>query len=471
LSSSPFDFPEFNGEKSCWSQVRSPADALKKNVQTPQALDKVDDEVVLRQKDNRWLIVTLLLLSVCINYIDRGSLSVAAPVLKKEFSLSPARLGYLLSAFFWSYTVCQLFVGWLVDRYNVKWIYAGGFLIWSLAMASTGLVNGFTAFFVARLFLGIGESVFLPSASRIMVGLFRPAERGLPNALVDVGTKIGPAISILIGGFVLTHYGWKALFIWVGLASLLWLLPWSLWGPSFSEHRTAAVPSRSTSLTVEDSEVVSGQPAVCKPTFALLLARREVWGTSLGMFALGYVWVFLLTWLPDYLVTARGYSLEQMSVLGSLPYFGMAAASLGGGWLSDLASSMGGSATFVRKSFATVGLLLCAALLLPVGIVADPKLGIGLLIAACIALGLFTSNVWAITQILAGEKAAGQWTGVQNFIGNLGGVSPIVAGVIVQRTGSFFLAFAVAAGVLIVGAAAYSTLVGRVEEIEWNSVS
>src|SRR6476660_233582 len=123
-----------------------------------KVLDKVDDKVVLENSGNRWLIVVLLLLSVCINYIDRGSLSVAAPVLKKEFSLSPERLGYLLSAFFWSYTVCQLFVGWLVDRYNVKWIYATGFLIWSLAMAGTGLVNGFAAFFVARLLLGIGES-------------------------------------------------------------------------------------------------------------------------------------------------------------------------------------------------------------------------------------------------------------------------------------------------------------------------
>jgi MFS family permease len=189
-------------------------------------LDKVNDEAAPREASDRWFIVVLLLLSVCINYIDRGSLSVTVPVLKKEFSLSPEKLGYLLSAFFWSYTVCQLFVGWLVDRYNMKWIYAGGFLIWSLAMAGTGLVNSFAAFFVARLFLGIGESVFLPSASRIMVRLFQPAERGLPNALVDVGTKVGPALSMLIGGFVLAHYGWRALFIWVGLASLLWLVPW-----------------------------------------------------------------------------------------------------------------------------------------------------------------------------------------------------------------------------------------------------
>src|ERR1051325_9771135 len=174
----------------------------------------------------RWVIVGLLLTSVFINYIDRGSLSVAAPVLSEEFALSPRKLGYLLSAFFWSYTLFQLVVGWLVDRHDVKWVYAGGFLLWSLAMASTGLANSFTALFAARLVLGIGESVFLPSVSKIVVRLFPSDQRGLPNALVDVGTKVGPALSILIGGLLLDHYGWRALFIGIGLASLVWLLPW-----------------------------------------------------------------------------------------------------------------------------------------------------------------------------------------------------------------------------------------------------
>src|SRR3989454_11917168 len=175
----------------------------------------------------RWGIVVLLLLSVCINYIDRGSLSVAAPVIAKEFSLSDERLGYLLSAFFWSYTVFQLVVGWLGDRRDVKWVYAGGFLVWSLAMASTGLATSFAGLLAARLWLGIGESVFLPSVSKIVVGLFPPERRGLPNALVDVGTKVGPALSIYLGGMLLQDYGWRILFIGAGLGSLLWLIPWT----------------------------------------------------------------------------------------------------------------------------------------------------------------------------------------------------------------------------------------------------
>src|SRR2546429_6116198 len=192
--------------------------------------------VTSAQPSARWGIVCLLLLSVCINYVDRGSLSVAAPILSEEFSLSPSKLGYLLSAFFWSYTAFQLVVGWLVDRHDVKWVYACGFIFWSLAMASTGLATSFAGLLAARLCLGIGESVFLPSVSKIVVRLFPPARRGLPNALVDVGTKVGPALSIYLGGMLLRDYGWRALFIGIGLASLLWLLPWLYSMPSEPPH-------------------------------------------------------------------------------------------------------------------------------------------------------------------------------------------------------------------------------------------
>ena len=398
---------------------------------------------------NHWVVVVLLLLSVCINYIDRGSLSVAAPVLSEEFSLSPAQLGYLLSAFFWSYTLMQLVVGWLVDRYEVKWVYTAGFLVWSLAMAATGFVNSFAVLFAARLVLGVGESVFLPSVSKIVVRLFPAERRGLPNALVDVGTKMGPFLSTIIGGLLVKTHGWRALFIGVGLGSLLWLLPWIWLAPVDGERSGRRDSGRAGMLEI--------------------LSRRETWGTSLGMFALGYVWVFLLTWLPSYLTRERHYSLERMAVFGSLPFLGMAVTSLAGGWASDFWIARGHTPTFVRKTFAVAGLLLCAGLMLPAALVADQSVAMGFLIAAAMCLGIFTSNVWAITQTLAGPEAAGKWTGIQNFIGNLGGViSPIIAGTIVQKTGSFFLAFAVAAGILILGALSYLTLVPRIEPLVWR---
>jgi len=324
-------------------------------------------------------------------------------------------------------------------------------------MAGTGLVHGFAALFAARLFLGIGESVFLPSASRIVVRLFAAERRGLPNALVDVGTKVGPALSILIGGLVVKNFGWRVLFVVIGLGSLVWLLPWMALMPG-------AAQLKPTKPENDPTTSLGAQPGL-DLRWSDLLRRRELWGTSLAMFALGYVWIFLITWLPDYLVKERGFSLGEMSVLGSLPYWGMAGTSLTGGWASDRLIAAGYSQTTIRKSIALAGLVLCAGLLLPVGFVTDRAAAIGFLIAACIALGLFTSNVWAITQTLAGPEAAGKWTGIQNFIGNLGAVSPIAAGFIVESTGSFFLAFVMASVILVLGATAYWLLIPRIERV------
>ncbi len=404
-----------------------------------------------RKSECVWL-MSLLVLAVGINYIDRGSLSVAAPKLTEEFKLSPSQLGWLLSAFFWSYALFQLVAGWLVDRYDVKWVYAGGFLLWSLATAGTGLLTGFSMLFAMRLLLGVGESVAYPATSRIIALNFPEHQRGLANSLVDAGSKIGPGLSTLVGGLLVDRFGWRALFLSVGLVSLLWLLPW-IW----------KVPS---------ARAVRGPTRESGPSMMEILRRPDAWGTSLAMFCLGYSWYFLLTWLPSYLVKERHFSMTTMALLGSLPFWGMALASVAGGWTSDRWIARGGSPTLVRKTFVVTGQLLCAGLMVPAVLVQDPALAIGLLIASCVSLGIFTSNVWAITQTLAGPTAAGKWTGIQNAVGNLGGVvSPAVTGVIVEQTGSFFLAFAAAAVMLVIGAATYLTLIGEIAPQRWDSAA
>jgi MFS family permease len=395
----------------------------------------------------------LLVLSVAINYLDRGILSVSAPLLQTELTLSPTQMGLLFSAFFWSYSVFQLPAGWLVDRYDVKHALSAGFLLWCLATASVGLITGFGWLLGARVLLGIGESVAYPAYSRILARDFPESRRGLANALVDAGSKIGPALSTLAGGLLVSRFGWRALFVGMGIGGLLWLVPWIF----------AAPAGRRPALVHE-----SGQPI----RMLDILRRREAWGTYLGMFCLGYVWYFLISWLPSYLVTGRGLSLESMAVLGSLPFWAMAATSVLGGWFSDRLIRRGASVTRVRKSFVTGGLLLCGVTLLPAAAVHGPDLSVLLLVVSCAALGLFTSNVWAITQTLAGPHAAGSWTGIQNAIGNLGGViSPVLTGVVVGWTGSYYLAFAVASGMLLVGAASYLILVGEIGPLEWTKPS
>lgn len=397
-------------------------------------------------------ILVLLVLAVGINYIDRGTLSVSKSNISAEFALNSTQMGLLFSAFFWSYALFQLVAGWLVDRYDVKWVYAIGFVIWSLATAAMGFFSGFAVFFALRLLLGIGESVAFPATSRILAANYAEEQRGFANALIDAGSKIGPALSMLFGGLFVASYGWRALFIVVGLGSLLWLIPW-LWLVPSEKKKVEAGEARQTVTAVGWTQ---------------LLARREVWGTSLGMFCLGYAWYFLVSWLPAYLEEDRGFSKTDMAIFGSLPFWAMAVTSLMGGWFSDRWIQAGATPTRVRMTFIVAGFLLCAAFMVPAVMVKEASLCVAFLTAACAALGFYTSNVWAVTQTLAGPAAAGKWTGIQNCIGNLGGVvSPALTGWLVTETGSFTLAFAFSSGVLVLGVGAYIFLVGRVAPLEW----
>src|SRR5713226_9987851 len=168
----------------------------------------------------------LLALSIFINYIDRGNLAIAAPLLKDDLGLSVYQLGILFSSFFWTYAIFQIVSGWLVDRFPVNWVLALGILLWSAATFGTGLVSGFKLLFVMRLILGIGESVAYPSYSKIISRHFSASQRGRAHSLISAGPASGPAVGTLIGGMLMARVGWRLFFIVLGVASALWLLPW-----------------------------------------------------------------------------------------------------------------------------------------------------------------------------------------------------------------------------------------------------
>jgi MFS family permease len=394
-------------------------------------------------------VLALLVLSITINYVDRGALSVSAPLMTKELNLTTAEIGLLLSAFFWTYATFQLVAGWMVDRLSVKWVYAAGFLIWSLATAAVGFAHSLPALLAARFVLGAGESVAFPACSKIIVNTYPEARRGMANAFIDAGAKIGPGLSTLIGGLAVASFGWRGVFIAIGLGSLLWLVPWVLSAP----------PDRPQDTRAQGT-----------PTWWEILSKRPVWATSLGMFAYGYTNYFLLTWLPSYLVQERGFSLSDMATLGSIPFWTMGVTSLLAGWSSDRLIRAGRNASRVRRAYAALGLLLCGAAMFPAPMVASATDSLTLITLASAAIGLFSSNVWAITQTLAGVTAAGRWTGFQNFVGNLGGVAaPLITGWIVTETGSFLFAFWTAAAILISGVAAYAVMLKNIEPVPWQT--
>ena len=393
-------------------------------------------------------VIVLLGISVFINYVDRGNLAIAAPMVKDELGISAAQLGILLSAFFWTYACLQPVSGWLVDRLNVNWVIAGGFLLWSAATAATGFVHTLAALFAVRLVLGIGESVAYPSYSKL-IALYVPEEhRGLANSVISAGLALGPGFGILMGGTLMARFGWRPFFIVLGIASLLWLVPWIKWMPEAKD----SIPMDATGV----------------PSFPEFLRLRSAWGTCIGLFSGNYVNYFLITWLPFYLVRERHFSMEGMAKIGGTIYLVGACFATLAGWLSDRWIGAGGTPTRVRKTFVGGGMALCG-ICLGLSVVGSPAFCIAMLLLGMIFFGASASNLWAITQTLAGPQAAGRWTGFQNFVGNLAGVvAPAITGFVLQRTGHFYWAFVVLAVVALAGTVSWIFMVGRVEQVVWH---
>jgi MFS family permease len=394
------------------------------------------------------VVVALLAISAFINYVDRGNLSIAAPMLKDELGISAAKLGVLLSAFFWTYACSQLLSGWLVDRFNVNWVFAAGFILWSAATAMTGIVQAFSALLVLRLLLGMSESVAYPSYSKIIALNFSEEHRGFANSMISAGLVLGPGFGMFFGGLLMARFGWRPFFIVLGLASMLWIVPWWMWMPK--KHQA----------TLTDS---IGAPSVFE-----FLRLRSAWGTCAALFCGNYVSYFLITWLPYYLVRERHFSMDNMAKLGGTAYFLGACFSMFSGWLSDRWIATGATPSLVRKTFTGGGLAL-SGIFIGLAAVSGTNYCAVALILGVIFYGVSASNIWAITQTLAGPKAAGRWTGFQNFIGNLAGVvAPALTGFVLERTGQFYWAFEITTGVALVGMASWVFLIGPVEPVIWD---
>jgi len=410
-----------------------------------------ESQIKTSMSRREWTLVILLVISVVINYVDRSNLSLAAPLIQRQFALSPLQLGSLLSAFFWTYALMQLFgvAGWISDRFAVGWVLVGGYVLWSGATIATGLVGGFSTLYAARLLLGAGESVAYPCYSRVFAEL--PQEhRGRANALIDVGTKLGPSAGMFVGGLLLVHLGWRMLFIVLGVGGLLWLAPW-----------IKTMPHVGRAVKTENAEAM--------PSISKMLGMRCAWGAFLGHFCGNYFYYFLLAWLPNYLVGEEKMSMGSMSRLTAAVFLLIAVSTLVVGWGSDRLIATGVSPTRVRRVAVVGGLGVASSLLLLEFVHHNVPISLLILAVACVGYGAFASNHWAIAQTLAGPAMAGRWSSLQNGIANLSGiVAPWVAGAIVQINGSARLAFVIAGAVALVGALLWGFLVRRVEPVQWG---
>jgi ACS family D-galactonate transporter-like MFS transporter len=394
----------------------------------------------------------LILLAICalVNYVDGGNLSIAAPLLKDELRISVTQLGLLLSAFFWTYTAMQFVSGWLVDRFAVNLVMVAGFLLWSLATALTGLVQGFTMLLAMRWMLGVGESGMVPACSKIL-GLHLPEHhRGFANGVLQGAWSFGPAVGTLGAGHLMAKYGWRPVFIGIGLTSLAWVPAWIKWMP-----RGQAV----------DPFVVAA------PSFADILRQRSFWGVCAGHFSVNYLAYFMLTLLPLYLVRERYLSMQSMAKVASAYYAIEGLSAITTGWFSDFFIRRSYKTTLVRKSAMAVGHTIAAIALAGCALV-NFHWYLFCLAAVGIGCGTARAGPFAFSQTLAGPRATGKWTGLQNGFANLSGVvAPALTGFLVDRTGKFLVPLASAAAMLVAGGLAWVFGVGRVEQVSWESES
>jgi len=395
----------------------------------------------------RWSIVGLLFAASLINYLDRAAISFALPLISKDFQLTAQGKGLLLSSFFWSYALMQIPVGWAADRFNLRWLYAGAFIIWSFAQGFTGLAESLTAVLAFRILLGIGESIYLPGGTKIVSLLFSAKERGLPSGLFDFGTRTGLVLEGILVPWLLVHFGWRRTFLILGFTALVWLVPW-LW----------IFPRR---LQMARADVAT--PNLASRSVARTLLSRNLLGICLGFFCFDYYWYVLVTWLPDYLVTVRQLSIVQAGFYASLAFFTFGIAEPIGGWIADSLIRRGWDETSTRKGIVTVafamGIFLIAAMR-----TVHTGMAIVLLVAASL-VGLATGNLLAILQSCAPSEAVGIWTGAENFAGNLAGIiAPLAVGFLITTYGSYVPGFQLASIILLAGLLAYWFVVGDLKE-------
>jgi MFS family permease len=393
-------------------------------------------------------VVVLLALAIFINYVDRGNLATAAPLMKDELHLSASRFGLLLSAFFWTYVPAQILAGWLCEKINPYRTYALGLGLWSVSTALTGLAGGFAMLILLRLLLGLGESVAFPCSSKLIAQHLPQHRLGVANGMIALGLSLGPAFGTFAGGLLMARLGWRPVFLLFGLVSLLWLWPW-------------------LAMTRNLSRADDAPKVDAAPPFSRILARREAWGAGLGHFCNNYAFYFVISWLPLYLVKTRGFTVSQMAELGGLIYLVYAASSIVTGWLSDRWLAAGGSVTLVRKSIIIAGHVLTATAMLGC-MLGNAQVAVASLFLAGISFGFNSPCLYAIGQTLAGPRGAGKWIGFQNCIGNLAGiVAPIITGAVVDRTGEFTWAFAVAGGVALTGVLGWTAMIGKIAPLTW----
>jgi MFS transporter, ACS family, solute carrier family 17 (sodium-dependent inorganic phosphate cotransporter), other len=394
----------------------------------------------------RFILVIFAFTCFLLSLVDRVNLSVVAPVLMKHYGWTPITMGVVLSAFFWGFSASPLIGGWLADRMGGKRILEFGALWWSLWTLLTPFAPGVVGFSIFRALLGLGEGVNAPAIQSLASRWFPVHERARAVSIYLSGSPVGTIIAFPLTTWVITSFGWPAVFYIFGALGALWVILWHFFGASSPESHP----------TISDEErryIVEGRKASAelgKVPWRILLTKAPVWGLVSTTFSVAWVvWLFI-AWLPTYLMETHRFSLKESGIYSALPFVSNIVGQIAYGWVQDRFIARGASITVVRKVSLSIAFVGAIVFLLLIPNAKDAMHAVWYLIAA-MALFSGAQMTVMVNNIDIGPRHAGVILGLQATAGNIAGaISPVVAGVILVRTGSFNGVFYLIVALLVV---------------------
>ncbi len=389
----------------------------------------------------RWKIFWMLLLLISINYIDRASLSVAMPLISKEFHIGPAIEGLLLSSFFWTYAFMQIPGGMLADRYGPRIVIAGATAGWGLFQALAAVSIGWGSLLLTRLGLGVAEAPIYPAGGKLNGIWMTRNERGRGATLLDGGAPLGSALGgILISGLIAFLGSWRMSFVIAGVGTMVvGYFAWRFIRNHPSEH-SGVNAAEIAHIEASHAKERAGEPKEISGKPLEFFRYRSVWGMFFGWLCFNSLFYGLLTWMPTYLSKVHGLNIQQIGGAVFIMFFSGFIGELVGGWLADWWKASGAPESKVLRILFGFASIIATIAIYSVAEVKSPVVIVALLSTTLFFLrwcGLY----WCIPSILGTRDRVGFLGGVMNLGGNVAGIGvPIAVGLIVQATGSYYLA-------------------------------
>lgn len=413
--------------------------------------------------NRRWRIALLLGLGVLINYFDRVNLSVSHAALFTTFGISNITFGYLSSAYNYTYALCQLPVGVLLDRFGIRRIGRISTFIWSMASFGAAVTPTIGGFFGARLVLGVGEAPTFPANAKAIGLWFPPQERSLATSIFDAAAKFASAIGVPLIGILLLSVGWRWSFAATGLISFLYFLLFYFVYPDPKDDPRLSEAEQILISAGEDQILEAEAPSA---RLGYMLRQRKALGLALGFGSYNYVFYLLLTWLPSYLSSALHIDLLHSFLYTGAPWlFATVTDLVIGGWLVDWLIKRGWNADHVRR------VVLIGGTAAGLGILGAARAHTALtaLVWISVSIGGLSAAApvgWSLPSLVAPRGNVGTLGGIINFSNQISGIAaPIITGYVVGRLHSFAWAFRISAIYLLIGIAGYIFLLGRIERI------